>query len=81
MGIRQTHTYALLEVSEACWNEIATKLREADYRHAFGDDGEIDMHGIALVQPPPREQKEPKWVMETDAAGVPIGRRPEWRRS
>lgn len=53
MAIRQTHTYATLEVSEACWNEVAAKLREADYGHVFcgPDNGEIDMHGIALVKP------------------------------
>lgn len=53
MAIRQTHTYATLEVSEACWNEIAAKLIEAEYRHVFGGPGggEMDMHGIALVKP------------------------------
>jgi hypothetical protein len=43
-----THTYALLEVSPAAYDEIAAKLREAGYNQAFGDEGEIDMHGIAL---------------------------------
>jgi hypothetical protein len=43
-----THTYALLDVSPAAYDEIAAKLREAGYDHAFGDEGEIDMHGIAL---------------------------------
>lgn len=47
--IKQTHTYVTLEVSQAAYNEIATKLREAGYDHVFGDDGEIDMHGLALV--------------------------------
>lgn len=51
--MRQTHTYVTLEVSEATWNEIAAKLREAGYDHVFGDGGEIDMHGLALVQPDP----------------------------
>jgi len=45
-----SHTYALLEVSPAAYAEIAAKLREAGYDHAFGDDGAIDMHGIALVK-------------------------------
>lgn len=53
MTLRTTHTYALLEVSKAAWDEIASKLREAGYKHAFGDDGEIDMHGIALVKQEP----------------------------
>jgi hypothetical protein len=45
-----THTYVTLEVSAATYKEIADKLREAGYDHAFGDEGEIDMHGIALVR-------------------------------
>lgn len=44
-----THTYALLEISQAAYDEIRQKLREAGYQHAFGDDGEIDMHGIAVI--------------------------------
>ena len=48
-----THTYALLEVSAAAYDEIAAKLREAGYDHVFGGDGEIDMHGIALTRAAP----------------------------
>jgi len=47
-----THTYALLEVSPAVYDEIAAKLREAGYEQAFGDNGELDMHGIAIVRSP-----------------------------
>lgn len=46
---RQTHTHANLEVSQAVYDEIAGKLRAAGYDDAFGRNGEIDMHGIALV--------------------------------
>ena len=52
MNIRQTHTYAVLEVSHAAFVEIAAKLRQAGYNHAFQpEDGKllIDMNGIALV--------------------------------
>jgi hypothetical protein len=45
--ITQTHTFATLEVSQAVFDEIAAKLREAGYDHSFVD-GLIDMHGIAL---------------------------------
>jgi len=45
--LRQTHTFATLEVSQAVFDEIEKKLREAGYDHAFVD-GLIDMHGIAL---------------------------------
>jgi hypothetical protein len=48
--LRVTHTVALLEVSEATFKEIAEKLREALYDHAFSLDGkEINMSGIGLV--------------------------------
>lgn len=43
-----TYTYALLEVSQTAYDEIAAKLRAAGYDHAFGAEGEMDMHGIAL---------------------------------
>lgn len=45
-----TYTYALLEVSETAYEEIARKFREAGYDHVFGSDGEIDMQGVALVK-------------------------------
>lgn len=44
-----TRTYALLHVSQEAYDEIAQKLREAGYDHAFNDEGEVDMDGIALV--------------------------------
>lgn len=50
-----THTYALLEVSPATYDEVAEKLKAADYDHAFVE-GAIDMHGIGLQRgpaPPP----------------------------
>jgi hypothetical protein len=43
-----THTYAILDVNPSTWNDIAARLREAGYDHAFMEDGEIDMHGIAV---------------------------------
>jgi hypothetical protein len=48
MTLRTTHTFAELGVSQAAYDEIAGKLRAAEYDHAFGDDGVIDMHGIGL---------------------------------
>lgn len=47
-----THTYAILEVSKACYEEIVAKLREVGYEHAFHEvDGQsvIDMYGIAVA--------------------------------
>lgn len=45
-----TYTYVLMEVSPQTYDEIAKKMRDAEYDHAFGDEGEIDMHGIAIVK-------------------------------
>lgn len=47
-----THTYAVLEVSRAAYDEIRTKLVAYGYEHAIHeDDGRelIDMHGIGLA--------------------------------
>lgn len=46
-----SHTYVILPVSRATFEEIRTKLVEACYAHALHDDVEgelIDMHGLAL---------------------------------
>jgi hypothetical protein len=51
MELRQTHTYAELEVSKAAYDEIAVLLRRAGYNHVFMEDGTIDMHGIGLTRP------------------------------
>lgn len=48
-----THTYVVLEVSKPAYDEIKSKLVEAQYQHAFEPTGEIDMHGIALQSLPP----------------------------
>lgn len=46
---RSTYTYVILELSEEAYNEIAKKLRDAGYDHAF-DRGIIDMHGLAIAR-------------------------------
>lgn len=55
MNTRQTHTFALLEVSKEIYDEIYSRLEQASYDHAFlNQDGRpvIDMHGIGLaIQP------------------------------
>jgi hypothetical protein len=60
---RQTHTYAILEVSDDAYHEIAGKLRAAGYDHAFHEDGAIDMHGIALA---PQSGEVPSDPAEAD---------------
>lgn len=55
-----THTYAILEVSAAAYEEIKAKLTAADYEHQFHeDDGHlvIDMNGIALQNEADGKQK------------------------
>ena len=45
-----THTYVELEVSDAVYDEIVMKLKNAGYVHVFLDKDQVmvDMHGIAL---------------------------------
>lgn len=48
---RSTHTYVILPLSAAAYQEIREKLLVADYHHVFNihDGAEvIDMHGIAV---------------------------------
>lgn len=47
-SISHTHTYAVLEISQAAWDEIEAYLLDASYDHALTAPGLIDMHGIAL---------------------------------
>lgn len=48
-----THTYVVLEISQVAYDEIAAKLKAADYSHCFNADGEIDMAGIAVQKQEP----------------------------
>jgi len=45
-----THTYVKMLLSAEAYDEIAANMRVAEYDHAFGDEGEIDMHGIAVTR-------------------------------
>lgn len=52
MKLKQTHTYAVLQISDAAFAEIKTALENAGYADQFHkDNGQvvIDMHGIALA--------------------------------
>lgn len=49
--LKTTHTYTVLQISRAAYDEIRGKLLDADYGHALHrEDGFelIDMHGIAV---------------------------------
>ena len=84
-----THTYVVLELSPAAYDEIAGKLKAAAYDHAFGDDGEIDMHGIAVKREPEtmldaRDRRDrdarDRVTRETEPGGLTIGPRSFERR-
>lgn len=51
MQLKQTHTFSILEISQAAYEEIKAKLIEAGYQHAILEEGGqevIDLHGIAI---------------------------------
>lgn len=52
-----TSSLATLTVSAAAYDEIATKLRNADYFHVFRPDGVIDLSGLGLVRLSPEMTK------------------------
>lgn len=58
-----TYTYAILEISDAAYQEIKQKLTDAGYEHAFHEDV-IDMHGIAVKSSTPAKpkKKEHNWM-------------------
>lgn len=64
-------------MSAAAYDEIAGKLRAADYGHVFGSDGEIDMHRIALTREPDVEplaaDRKPDSVAIRDELAAIIG--------
>lgn len=49
-----TYTYAILEVSQSAYDEIKSKLEEAEYQDQFIESRDhgliIDMHGIAIAK-------------------------------
>lgn len=57
MHLRQTHTFATLEISPKAFAEIKRKLKAVKYDHAFVDEA-IDMHGIGLVSTPKRKKRK-----------------------
>ncbi len=46
--LKATHTYAIMEVSPETYDEVQKLLIDAGYAHAINDEGELDMHGVAL---------------------------------
>lgn len=44
-----THTFAILKVSNAVYEEIKNKLVQAGYGHALIEEY-LDMHGLALAK-------------------------------
>ncbi len=55
-----TYTFVHLELSPGAYDEIASKLRDAGYDHAFLEGGALDLHGLAAVRAqPPTTQESP----------------------
>lgn len=81
MNIRQTHTFAILELSPSAYREIYEKLRAAHYTHAFivEENGQtvIDLNGIAVIsnspEPGPVIQPEPP-VQQSSGPDNPFAR-------
>lgn len=63
--MRYTYTNASLPVSAQAHQEIRAKLEAAGYEHAIGEDGRIDMHGIALVVEDRRQR-----LLDMDRTGI-----------
>lgn len=61
MTLRQTHTFAELEVSPGLYDEIRHKLEQAGYQHAIREDGTIDMQGIGLTRAAEADDPEIAW--------------------
>lgn len=58
-----TYTFALLEISQTAFDEIANKLTDAGYTHAFSDGGKvIDMHGIGLTPSVSKADEDTEYV-------------------
>jgi hypothetical protein len=52
--LRQTHTYVTMDVPKVFYDLVREKLLAAGYDHAVDDkEGELDMHGLALVRSDP----------------------------
>jgi hypothetical protein len=51
--LRSTHSYVTMDVPPEFYDLVHQKLLDAGYDHAVNDkEGELDMHGIALVKQP-----------------------------
>jgi hypothetical protein len=73
--MRSTHTYVVLPLSKAAYEEIAKKLLEAEYGQAFMDNGDIDMHGIAVSTEQPLPACRPVRPEPVDRMEKGISRR------
>jgi hypothetical protein len=75
--VRQTNTFAELELSQTAYDEIRKKLEAAGYHHAFmfkgtadGEAPTIDMHGIGVTRASGAE--EPKGFSLSNCSGLPV---------
>lgn len=70
MTIKQTHSYATVEVSVSAYHEIATAVRDAEQGERINSDNEIDMQGLAIAlapsQPVPQVATESARTLRID---------------
>jgi len=62
--MRSTHTYALIEVPQELFDNVANQFRDlgSDYAHVFmRDDNAIDMHGYAITPENPKPKIDNNW--------------------
>lgn len=60
--LRQTHTYATLEISPVAFDEITTKLRDAGYLQLLTvEEKLISMAGIAIAPESPIKELKDKY--------------------
>lgn len=81
--LRGTHTYVTLDVSEATFLEIKSKLTLAGYDHVFsvkGGKALIDMDGLALqMSERPKPLIDPTRIYQTDEGPMTLDQLAELR--
>ena len=63
-----TYTYAICQLSRAAFDEIAAKLREAGYDHAFEENEVIDMRGIGVKA---EDERNKRLIEQRDSRQIP----------
>lgn len=73
--MRSTYTYALMAVPKKLYAFVRAKMNDAGYQQAIGDEGEIDMRGIALV---PDDSDDPSGLNLAELRVINVQRSKRW---